>query len=90
MLASTSLLALNGCTQGEAHGNWRFFEGNPVIGGQYGTCFDPYVMLDNGIFRMWFSWRPQHSIAYCESHDGITWTAPQNVLGIDPAQAGQK
>ncbi|MBO1327120.1 family 43 glycosylhydrolase [Acetobacter suratthaniensis] len=89
MLAAPSLLALSGCSQGNARSNWQFFKGNPVIGGEYGTCFDPYVLLDNGKFRMWFSWRPQHSIAYCESHDGVSWSAPQVVLGLDPEQNGQ-
>lgn len=89
LLTSGSLLALSGCSQGDAHSNWRFYEGNPVIGGQYGTCFDPYVILDGGKFRMWFSWRPKHSIAYCESQDGISWSAPQIVLGVDPTQEEQ-
>lgn len=46
-------------------------------------------MLDEGKFRMWFSWRPKHGIAYCESHDGVSWSTPQLVLNVDPEQNEQ-
>jgi hypothetical protein len=51
------------------------------------SCASPYVMYENGIFRMWYAsmdkWEndpresvPRHyyNIKYCESVDGITWS----------------
>ena len=60
---------------------WVKYEGNPVLGGQYGTCFDISVMKEGDRYRMWVSWRPKKSIAIVESKDGLTWTAPAIVLG---------
>ena len=48
---------------------WKKFEGNPVIGGKYGTCFDISVLREGGIYRMWLSWRPKKSVALVESQD---------------------
>lgn len=53
---------------------------NPVLGGEYGTCFDICVLKDGGVFRMWFSWRPKASIALVESKDGVHWGRPKIVL----------
>jgi predicted GH43/DUF377 family glycosyl hydrolase len=64
--------------------DWVKYTGNPVLGGQYGTCFDICVLREGGKFRMWVSWRPQKSVAITESVDGINWTAPQIVLGPRP------
>jgi predicted GH43/DUF377 family glycosyl hydrolase len=64
---------------------WQKFAGNPVLGGQYGTCFDICVLCEQDKFRMWLSWRPKKSIAVSESGDGIHWSAPQIVLPPDPA-----
>lgn len=62
-----------------AHGGWvKFLE--PVLGGQYGTCFDVCVHREAGRYRMWLSWRPKGSIAISESFDGIHWSAPEVVL----------
>jgi predicted GH43/DUF377 family glycosyl hydrolase len=66
-------------------GGWEKFPGNPVLGGQYGTCFDICVLRDQDKFRMWLSWRPKKSIAVSESSDGIHWSAPQAVLPPNPA-----
>ena len=64
---------------------WKKFEGNPVIGGKYGTCFDISVLREGGIYRMWLSWRPKKSVALVESQDGIHWSEPpQTVLGPRP------
>jgi len=66
----------------ETTAGWRKFEGNPVMGGQYGTCFDVSVLKDGGTYRMWLSWRPKKSVALVESEDGIHWSEPpQIVLG---------
>lgn len=64
---------------------WEKFAHNPVLGGNYGTCFDICVLREGGKYRMWFSWRPRQSIALTESHDGIHWSEPQIVLGPNPA-----
>ena len=63
--------------------NWKKCPGNPVLGGEYGTCFDICVLQDKGKFRMWLSWRPKKSIAISDSSDGIHWSAPQIVLAPD-------
>ncbi|GAA3685571.1 MULTISPECIES: family 43 glycosylhydrolase [Acetobacter] len=89
ILAGAPIIPLGGCSQGQAQSQWKFFSGNPVIGNAYGSCFDPYVILDDGLFRMWFSWRPKQAIAYCESRDGMVWSTPRVVLTTDPSQKGQ-
>jgi len=61
---------------------WKKFQGNPVIGGQYGTCFDLAVLKEDANYRMWLSWRPKKSLAISESKDGTHWSEPpQIVLG---------
>lgn len=65
-------------------GGWEKYPGNPVLGGQYGTCFDICVLHDQGRFRMWLSWRPKKSVALSESADGIHWSAPEIVLAPNP------
>jgi len=63
---------------------WVKYGQNPVLGGQYGTCFDIAVLRENGGYRMWVSWRPQRSIALVESRDGLDWSAPEIVLPPAP------
>jgi predicted GH43/DUF377 family glycosyl hydrolase len=63
---------------------WIKYEGNPVFGGQYGTCFDVCVLLESGTYRMWVSWRPKQSVAITESKDGIHWSPPEIVLPPEP------
>jgi predicted GH43/DUF377 family glycosyl hydrolase len=66
----------------ETTAGWVKYEGNPVMGGQYGTCFDISVLREGGAYRMWLSWRPKQSLALVESKDGIHWSEPpQIVLG---------
>ena len=64
----------------DAAKKWVKYENNPVLGGELGTCFDVTLLQEDGVFKMWFSWRPKKSIAYVESVDGITWTEPKIVL----------
>ncbi len=59
---------------------WKKCAANPVLGGDLGTCFDVSVLKENKKYRMWFSWRPQKSIALVESQDGIHWNEPKIVL----------
>ena len=63
------------CTAG-----WAKYEGSPVIGGKYGTCFDVAVLKDNDRYRMWLSWRPRKSVALVESVDGLHWSEPPLVV----------
>jgi len=63
---------------------WRKYEGNPVLGGKLGTCFDVAVLKDKDCYRMYFSWRPKRSVAIVESSDGIHWGEPRIVLGPNP------
>jgi sucrose-6-phosphate hydrolase SacC (GH32 family) len=65
-----------GCYSG-----WRRYENNPVIGREWGECFDVFVLpRQNGGYRMYFSWRTKRCIALTESNDGFKWSDPQIVL----------
>lgn len=68
-------------SRAETVDGWVKYEGNPVLGGRYGTCFDVSVLRESDTYRMWFSWRPKKSVALVESRDGIHWSEPQIVLG---------
>lgn len=59
---------------------WRKYEGNPVLGGTLGTCFDLCVLAENGYYKMYFSWRPKQSVALTESADGLSWSEPVIVM----------
>ena len=74
---------MNSESRGKYSG-WKKYEGNPVLGGELGTCFDVSLLKENGTFRMWFSWRPRKSLALVESTDGIHWNDPAIVLGPNP------
>ena len=63
---------------------WVKYENNPVLGGELGTCFDMSVLKENGIFKMWFSYRVKQGIGYTESPDGLHWSEPRVVLGALP------
>ncbi len=63
------------------NGGWKKYEGNPVLGGKYGTCFDISMLEDEGAIKMYFSWRGKGSIAVTESRDGITWGEPGICVG---------
>ncbi|MGO9202308.1 MAG: family 43 glycosylhydrolase [Limisphaerales bacterium] len=63
---------------------WVKYGANPVLGGGLGTCFDVSVLREDGVYRMWFSWRPRKSIALVESSDGAHWSQPRIVLGPNP------
>ena len=79
--AADQPLSPPGPTDAETSGGWVKHEGNPVLGGQYGTCFDISVQKEDDTYRMWVSWRPKASIALVESKDGIHWSKPLVVLG---------
>jgi predicted GH43/DUF377 family glycosyl hydrolase len=86
-LFTDSVLPASALTPAEEDGSaggWQKFSGNPVLGGQYGTCFDICVLRENNAFRMWLSWRPKKAIAVSDSTDGIHWSEPRIVLPPDP------
>lgn len=74
-----------GPTKGTMQTGWEKYP-EPVLGGKLGTCFDISVLQDDGKFKMYFSWRPKHSIAVAESTDGIHWGEPR--ILIAPAKTG--
>ena len=58
-------------------GGWkRIADEKPAIGGAMGTIFDCYVIREDGLFKMWYSWRPAKAIMYTTSSDGIHWELP--------------
>jgi len=59
---------------------WEKYENNPVLGKDLGTCFDVTMLKDDGLYKMWFSWRPKKSIAYTQSRDGAEWSIPRIIL----------
>lgn len=65
--------------------SWKKHEGNPVIGSEAtGSVFDPSVIVDeDGLYRMYISWRNKKSIALATSEDGINWSDMQIVLKND-------
>ena len=80
MTAAPARANESGRSSREATGGWKKFEGNPVMGGTYGTCFDVSVLRDGDAYRMWLSWRPQKSLALVESRDGSHWSEPPAVV----------
>jgi predicted GH43/DUF377 family glycosyl hydrolase len=78
---SAVLAYSQGADRTETVAGWIKHPGNPVLGGNLGTCFDVSVLKDDGKYRMWFSWRPKKGIALVESEDGVHWSKPLIVLG---------
>lgn len=81
LLFSVSLISvLCSCSSAgekETSGGWKKYEGNPVLGGDFGTIFDVSVLKNkSGVFQMYCSWRPKKSIALSESSDGLKWSSP--------------
>lgn len=73
-------------------GGWKKYGKNPVFGGEYETCFDVSLLLEEGkegeqVFKMWFSWRPKRAVGYTESADGIHWEKPCVVLAPVPGSS---
>src|SRR5579875_1521565 len=75
------LARATGLSPAEGESGWVKYPGNPVLGGEYGTCFDISVLHEGETFRMWLSWRPKKSVALSESTDGIHWSPPEIALG---------
>ena len=64
----------------ETTAGWKKYQGNPVLGGELGTCFDVSVLEKSDEYLMWFSWRPKRSLGFVRSKDGIHWGTPVIVL----------
>ena len=66
-------------------GSFKKYEGGPVFGDDTtGTVFDAYVHMENGRYRMDFSWRPKKALAVTFSDDGIHWEEPTITLECNP------
>lgn len=64
-------------------GGWEKYSA-PLLGGQYGTCFDVSILSEEKKLVMYFSWRDCHSIARVTSCDGIHWSEP--VICLEPRE----
>ena len=90
---SAQRIAFYDCPENKKHylystrGGWVKEASNPVLGGKFGTCFDMALLKEEGIYKMWFSWRPKRSIAYTESEDGMHWSDPVSVLDPVPGSS---
>ncbi|MDR1464713.1 MAG: hypothetical protein LBJ11_05370 [Oscillospiraceae bacterium] len=62
-----------------AAGGWEKLP-EPVLGGEYGVMFDPFVLREEGVYRMLVSWRQEQGLALSESEDGQRWSAPELIL----------
>jgi len=84
---TTLFILLDGCALNcpKETAKWVKSEHNPVIGGpEFGTCFDVNVISAGPAkFNMYFSWRPQKSIAVARSDDGYNWSNPIIVMKED-------
>lgn len=49
----------------------------------------PYVIREDGIFKMWFSYkRAEYRMGYAESRDGVAWQRQDDLAGIDVSADG--
>lgn len=52
----------------------------------------PSVVVDNGIYHMWFSYRSgqgtKYRIGYAHSRDGLNWEREDGNSGIDVSESG--
>lgn len=61
-------------------GGWKKNPHSPVLGGAYGTCFDISMLHEEGLYKMYFSWRDRKSIAFTASPDGVHWSEPTECI----------
>ena len=81
IILALAFLAVASCQLFAQDANqWVKYENNPVLGGDLGVCFDVTLIQEDGVFKMWFSWRTKHSMGYTESADGVDWSDPIVVL----------
>ena len=78
------LLIAGGCVTKQEKGTWIKYENNPVSGGgDLGTIFDIPVLKEDGVYKMYCSWRPKKSLALSISSDGVNWSRSEIILGPD-------
>ncbi len=64
---------------------------SPVLGDfDTGTLFDPSIINENGVYKMYISNRKNGSICYTESEDGVNWSTLQEVLISDSENGWEK
>lgn len=75
---------------------WTDYSGNPVLVNtgnywdKYG-CYSPKIMVENGLYKMWFTSYTDNSVAYvgyAESNDGINWYRPVAGPVLSPGPEG--
>ena len=57
----------------------------PIFPKGFRVCQDAFVLKQDGVYKMWFSWADARLIAYAQSDDGLKWEYPSVVL---PALTG--
>lgn len=68
----------------ETNGGWVKYKSGPVLGGpEMGTCFDVFALEDGG-YRLYYSWRPKESLAVVTGNDGVHWSEPRVILEPRP------
>lgn len=65
---------------GSGNSGWSKYAGNPVYGAGRGICFDVCVYPCDGEYRLYFSWRPQRTVALACGPDGIRFGEPRLLL----------
>ncbi len=98
--ASDAVFVVHGVAAGplpaEAHREWRFYDGNPILVGEEeyelqageGNVYAPDVHRDGDVYRMWYGGqgRDGHDrVLLAESDDGLSWRrSPANpVIDVD-------
>ena len=66
------------------NGGFEKYVHNPVLGGHLGVCFDISMLYEDGIYKMYFSWRDKKSVALTTSNDGIHFGEP--IILIEPRE----
>ncbi|MDR3267976.1 MAG: family 43 glycosylhydrolase [Tannerella sp.] len=86
-----AVLMITSCTSQKKETKWVKYENNPVLGGgDLGTVFDIAVLKEDGVYKMYSSWRPKKSLALSVSTDGKNWTKPEIVLGPNSETSWEK
>jgi predicted GH43/DUF377 family glycosyl hydrolase len=81
ILVALSMLTASCVSSRKEPAKWVKYENNPVLGGgDVGTVFDVSLLKDDGVYKMYNSWRPKGSLALSVSADGKQWSLPQIIL----------
>lgn len=77
LTAMTAAAARAQAADAETAAGWVKYEGNPVLGGKLGTCFDICVLKDGEQYE-------PDAIGYATSPDGLTWARHEGNPVIKP------